>query len=209
VTYLLIALLVVLVVPLLTSSWRISLTGLGLQGLLMTALVSHRGWPDTAGGAVLLVDLLLLRTWFVPRHLVAIMREHAPSARTDVIPANLLSWTMAGAAVLLAFRFAGLVQPGEGVAALQVAVATAGLLLGFLILATQASTFGQIVGLLRLEYAIALFELGAEHEVALPVQLGLSVILLLSVLTLGSFLRRLGATVPTAPPAPHAPGGVR
>ncbi len=200
-TYLLIALLVVLVLPLLTSSWRISLVGLGLQGLLMTAMVSHRGWPATGAGAVLLVDLLVLRTWFVPRHLVAIMRREAPSARTDVIPANLLSWAMAGAAVLLAFRFAGLVRSAEGVASLRVAVATAGLLLGLLILATQASTFGQIVGLLRIEYAIALFELGAGHEPSLPVQAGLSVILLLSVLTLGSFLRRMGAAEPPDRPA--------
>ena len=36
---------------------------------------------------------------------------------------------------------------------------------GFLlVLATQASTFGQIVGLLRVEYAIALFELAAGAE---------------------------------------------
>jgi hydrogenase-4 membrane subunit HyfE len=199
VTYLLVAMLVAQVLPLLTSSWRISLVGLGAQGLLMTAMVSHRGWPATASGAVLLLDLLVLRTWFVPRHLVAIMRSTAGSRRADVIPANLLSWAMAGAVVFVAFRFAGLVEPAGGAAAMHVAVASAGLLLGLLILGSQAGLFGQVVGLLRLEYAVALLEVGGGHEVALPVQLGLSVVLLLSVLTLGGFLRRMGAA-PTAPP---------
>jgi hydrogenase-4 component E len=195
-TYLLIAFLVVLVTPLLTGSWRLSLVGLGLQGLLLTAMVAQRGWTPSVGGVVLLLDLLLLRTWFVPRHLFAIMRGLGGPGRRDVIPANLLSWSMAGALVLVGFRFAALIHPEAGAAATHVAVATSALLLGLLVLATQASVFGQIVGVLRVEYAIALFELGAGQELDLPVQLGVAAVLLLSVLTLGSFLRRLGAAGP-------------
>jgi hydrogenase-4 component E len=199
-TYLLIAFLVVLITPLLTASWRLSLIGLGLQGLLMAAMVAQRGWTPSFSGIVLLVDLLVLRTWFVPRHLFAIMRDLGGPGRRDVIPANLLSWTLAGALVLIGFRFAALVHPEAGVASTHVAVATSGLLLGMLILGTQSSTFGQIVGVLRVEYAIALFELGAAGEPELPIQLGVGAILLLSVLTLGSFLRRLGATGPDRRP---------
>ncbi len=194
-----VALLVVLVVPLLTGSWRLSLVGLGLQGLLMTAMVAQRGWTVSAGGVLLLLDLLVLRTWFVPRHLFAVMRGLGGPARRDVIPANLLSWTMAGALVLVGFRFAALLHPAGGVVATHVAVATTGLLLGLLVLATQASTFGQVVGVLRVEYAIAFFELAAGHEQGLPVQLGVTAVLFLSVLTLGSFLRQLGAAGPAGP----------
>jgi hydrogenase-4 component E len=206
VTYLHIALLVVLITPLLTASWRISLVGLGLQGLLMAAVVAHEGWPVSLSGAVLAIDLLVLRTWFVPRHLVAIMSRKAAAARTDVIPANLLSWTLAGAAVMLAFRFADAALPAGGPGAIRLAVAAAGLLLGLLILATQDSPFAQIVGILRVEYAIELFELAAGHEPALPVQLGMAIVLVLSVLTLGSFLRRLDESLPGSGPAP---GGSR
>jgi hydrogenase-4 component E len=194
VTYLLVAFLVVIVVPLLTASWRISLLGLALQGVLMAAMVGQRGWPHDLGGAVLLADLLVLRGWFIPRHLRRIMDHLGVGRRNDVIPANLLSWTLAGAAVLVAFRFAGHVLPGEGDRTLLAAVAAAALLLGLLILGTQVTTFSQITGVLRVEYAIALFELGGAHEPGLPVQLGLTVVLLLSVLTLGRFLRRLGAS---------------
>lgn len=193
-TYLLMAYLVVIVVPLLTASWRISLLGLALQGLLMAAMVSRHGWAGTWTGALLLVDLLVLRAWFIPRHFRRIMDGLGVGRRNDVIPANLLSWTLAGAAVLLAFRFAGHVQPGADARTIHVGVAAAALLLGLLVLGTQVTTFSQMTGVLRIEYAIALFELGGEHEPALPVQAGLTVVLLLSVLTLGHFLRKLGAS---------------
>jgi hydrogenase-4 component E len=202
-TYLLIAFLVVLITPLLTASWRLSLVGLGLQGLLMAAMVAERGWTPSFAGVVLLLDLLVLRTWFIPRHLFAIMGGLGGPGRRDVIPANLLSWTLAGALVLVGFRFAALVHPEGGVASTHVAVATSGLLLGMLVLATQTSTFGQIIGVLRVEFAIALFELGSGPELDLPVQLGVGAVLLLTVLTLGSFLRRLGASDPAPRPAPE------
>lgn len=192
-TYLLVAYLVVIVVPLLTASWRISLLGLAAQGLLMAAMVSRHGWTHSFTGALLLLDVLVLRGWFIPRYFRRIMNGLGVARRNDVIPANLLSWTLAGAAVLVAFRFAGHVLPGEGDRTIHVAVAAAALLLGLLILGTQVTTFSQITGVLRVEYAIALFELGGEHEPALPVQAGLTLVLLLSVLTLGRFLRRLGA----------------
>jgi hydrogenase-4 component E len=199
-TYLLVAFLAVVIAPLLTASWRLHLVGLGLQGLIMTALVAQRGWTVSPAGVVLLLDLLVLRTWFVPRHLFAVMgRLGGPAVRADVIPANLLSWALAGALVLVSFHAAALLVPAGGPATIQVAVAASGLLLGLLVLGTQVSTFAQIVGVLRVEYAIALFELGGGHQASLPVQLGLTVALLLSVLTLGAFLRRLGAAGPDQP----------
>lgn len=191
-TYLLVAFLVVIVVPLLTASWRISLLGLSLQGVLMAAMVGRHGWAHDLGGVLLLADLLVLRAWFVPRHLGRVMDGLGARRRSDVIPANLLSWTLAGAAVLVAFRFAGHVLPGQGDRTILVAVATAALLLGLLVLGTQVTLFSQITGVLRLEYAVALFELGGGHAPALPVQIGLSAVLLLSVLTFGAFLRKLG-----------------
>lgn len=192
-TYLLVADLVVIVIPLFTGSWRVSLLGLSLQGLLMAAMAGRHGWTHSPAGALLLLDLLVLRAWFIPRHLQRIMNRLGAGRRNDAIPANLLSWALAGAAVLVAFRFAGHLLPDEGARTIHAAVAAAALLLGLLILGTQVTTFSQIVGVLRVEYAIALFELGGAHEPPVPVQAGLTLVLLLSVLTLGRFLRKLGA----------------
>ncbi len=188
-TYLLVAFLIVLVGPLFIATWRTSLMGLALQGVLLTAIFLQRGWPVTASGAILLLDLLILRSWFVPRYLHRILRSQSAPRRNDVIPANMLSWTLAGALVIGAFHFADLVSPEGGVEATHLAAATAALLLGFLVLGTENTTFSQITGVLRIENAIALFELGSPHLLPLPVQLGVTAILVLTVLVFGGFLR--------------------
>jgi hydrogenase-4 component E len=190
VTYLLVAFLVVALGPLFIATWRTSLLGMGLQGLLMTAMLAQRGWHPTPAAALLLLDLLVLRTWFVPRHLYVILGRQSRPRRNDPIPANMLSWTLAATLVIVAFHFAALVVPEGGVAATHVAVATAALLLALLVLGTENATLSQVVGVLRLENAVALFELSSEHGLPLPVQAGLTATLLVTVLLFGRFLRQ-------------------
>jgi hypothetical protein len=84
--------------------------------------------------------------------------------RHDVLSPNLMSWTLAIALVFVAFRFADMFVPLAGNEHSFVAGATAGLLLGLLVLATQTGPFSQMVGALRIENAIALFELGGYHR---------------------------------------------
>lgn len=189
-TYLLIAFLVVAVGPLFIATWRTSLAGLGLQGLLLTAMLAQRGWHPSPAAAVLLVDLLVLRAWFVPSHLYGILSRQRRPRRNDVIPANMLSWTLAGTLVILAFHFAGLLVPEGGVAATHLAVATASLLLGLLVLGSENTTLAQVTGALRVENAVALFELAGEHELQLPIQLGVTAVLLATLLLFGRFLRQ-------------------
>jgi hydrogenase-4 component E len=204
VTYLLVAFLVVTILPLLVAAWRSSLVGLGAQGLLMAAVLVERGWPRSVSGLVLLVDLLILRAYVVPRYLYGILRSQRVARRSDFIPANLLSWTLAAALVVVAFHFGDAVAPEGGDAALHVSVASAALLLGLLVLATQHRVFAQVVGALRIENAIALFELAGGHELPLAVQLGVTGALVLSLLTFGAFMRRLGGV--SAAPADVAEG---
>jgi hypothetical protein len=107
-----------------------------------------------------------------------------------VIPPNLLSWALALGLVLLAFRFAAIVIPAEGDAQTLVAVACSALLLGFLVLATQSSPFAQIVGALRIENAIALFELGGapEHHTSRVIRAGQLGVLILTVVAFRYYL---------------------
>lgn len=163
-TSLLIGLLAVILLPLFVSTWRTSLLGLACQGLLM-AWIAHRleGRPSL-DGALTFFDLVVVRGLAAPLALYAVLRRQNAPRRHDVIPPNMLSWTLAVGLVLLAFHFAGIVVPEEGEAQTLVAVSASGLLLGFLVLATQAGPFAQIVGALRVENAIALFELGSPHD---------------------------------------------
>lgn len=157
---LLIALVGMMLVPLFVASWRLSLFALLGQGLLM-ASISYQLEPnlDTVSSWLRLFDLIVVRGFVAPFALYAVLLRQRATARNDVIPPNLMAWTLAIALVFVAFRFADLLVPAGGAEHGFVAAASACLLLGFLVLATQTGPFSQMVGALRIENAIALLEL--------------------------------------------------
>ena len=201
------ALLGVMLVPLFVSTWRTSLLGLACQGALM-ALIAHQLDPALHSWAawVTLIHLALIRGVLAPLALYTVLRARNAPARNDVIPPNLLSWSVAIAMVLMAFRFAGwLVEaPGEGQTL--VAVATSGVLLGFLVLSTQSDVFSQMIGVLRIENAIALLELSSErHESIVGLELGLIGVFVLTVAFFRWYLIALDSRVATQPADTEGP----
>jgi len=190
---LLIALLGVLLVPLFLSTWRTSLLGLACQGFLMAWIAWVRNpAPGTAGEWLTLADLVLVRGLWAPLALRQVLRARNAPARNDVIPPNLLSWTLALGLVLTAFNASEALVPETGEERTLVAVALAGLLLAFLVLATQSGPFSQMIGVLRFENAIALFELGGpRHHEDLPLQAAQIAIVVASVGLYRWYLGRL------------------
>ena len=192
---LLIALLGVLVIPLFVATWRTSLFGLGCQGLLM-ALIAYRldPNPDTLEQWLTFADLALVRGIAIPFALYAVVRAQNAPARNDLIPPNLLSWTIALGMVLVSFSFAEDLVGAAGEQRTLVAVAASGVMLGFLVLATQTSPFSQMIGALRIENTIALLELGGDHhESPVGVRLGLLGILIATVVLFRWYLATLGS----------------
>lgn len=186
----LIAFVGVLLVPLFVASWRISLMGLALQAFLMawSAYELHSSL-DSVGAWVGMFDLVVVRGFGAPIALYAVLRSQGATARTDVIPPNLMSWTLAIALVLVAFRFADMLVPVDGIEHSFVAGASAGVLLGLLVLATQTGPFSQMVGVLRIENGIAMFELGGHHDPAM--QIAQTVILVATILLFRWYLKTL------------------
>jgi hydrogenase-4 membrane subunit HyfE len=182
-----------MLLPLFVATWRTSLYGLGAQGLLM-ALIAYRLDPNphTVGDWVTLVDLGLVRGVVTPAALFSVLRARRAPARNDVISPNLISWTLAFAMVLLAFSFAEQLVSEPGEQRTLVAVAASGLMLGFLVLAAQSGPLSQMIGALRVENAIALFELGGRHHPnALGIQLALSTVFLITVGLFRWYLRTI------------------
>ncbi len=161
---LLIAFAGVLLVPLFVASWRLSLFGLAMQGILM-ATISYQLDPnlDSVAAWIGLFDLVIVRGLGAPLLLYSVLLEQRAPPRNDVLSPNLMSWTLAVAFLIGGFRFADLLVPVEGVEHGFVAVAAAALLLGLLVLATQTGPFSQMVGALRIENAIALLEMSGSH----------------------------------------------
>jgi len=193
---LLMALLGVLLVPLFVATWRTSLLGLSCQGLLM-AWIAYRMAPEpsTASEWLTLADLVLVRGLGAPLALYAVLHAQRAPARNDVIPPNLLSWTFALGIVLVAFNFSAALVPEHGQQQILVAVAATGVMLGFLVLATQSGPFSQMIGALRIENAIALFELGGErHHEPLGVQLGQIAVVAMTITLYRWYLKTLTAS---------------
>jgi hydrogenase-4 membrane subunit HyfE len=186
----LIAFVGVLVVPLFVASWRLSLFGLAGQGLLM-AWIGHELHPalDSLSAWTQMADLVIVRGLGAPIALYAVLRAQRVSARNDVIPPNLMSWTLAIVLVLVAFSFADMLVPVDGDEHSFVAAACAGVLLGLLVLSTQTGPFSQMVGALRIENGIAMFELGGHHDPAM--QIAQTVVLVATILLFRWYLKTL------------------
>jgi hydrogenase-4 component E len=191
-TPLLIAFLAVLLMPLFIASWRTSLLGLSCQGALMGWIAYRHNHHLSVDTILAFADLVVVRAVAAPLFLYRVLRsQHAPP-RNDVIPPNLLSWTASIVLVVFAFQFAGVVIPVESDEQTLVAVSSAGLLLGLLVLATQSDPFSQMVGALRLANAIALFELGdPAHQEAIGIRLVQTGALMITVAMFAWYLRTL------------------
>ncbi len=181
-TGLLIAFVLTLLVPLFVGTWRTSLLGLSVQGGLMAAIaLRQHGVHLSLENGITLFDLVVLRAIGLPLAIYFVFRARGAAARNDVISPNLFSWAMALALIVFAFRAADVLVPAQGDEQTLVAVAASALLLGMFVLSTGRGPASQIIGLMRIENAIALFELGSGsgHE-SLALRFGQTAVLLVS-----------------------------
>jgi hydrogenase-4 membrane subunit HyfE len=169
------------------------------------AWLAHRMGADlrTPDGLVTLTDLAVVRGVVAPLVLYRLLRGQKRPERNDVIPPNLLSWTLALGVILMSFNFAAALLPEYGEQRTLLAVAASALLLGFLVLATQSGTFSQVVGALRFENALALFELGGgSSHVPVGIKVGQGLVVLVTILLYRWYLANLetspAAGAPTA-----------
>jgi hypothetical protein len=103
--------------------------------------------------------------------------------------------------VLAAFHFSEALVSEPGEPQTLVAIAIAGVLLGFLVLASAAGPFSQMVGALRIESSIALLELSGEHRASLGMRLAMLGILLATVAFFRWYLAALESPAKEGEPA--------
>jgi hydrogenase-4 membrane subunit HyfE len=142
---------------------------------------------------VALAEVLIVRAAIAPRLLrQAIRRRGEPNL--DLMPSNLFAWAIAIALVVFAFEFAA---PAIGDRqALTLGVVGATVAVSLLLLATNNSPPAQLVAVLFMENALALFESLLPEPWPMPVHGALSLIYLVTV-GVGTWL--IGA--PEAPAA--------
>ncbi|HJV68682.1 hypothetical protein [Ideonella sp.] len=120
-----------------------------------------------------LAEVLLLRAFVAPRWLKQVVVRRAETQR-DLMPSNLFAWAIAIALIVLAFEF-GAPPLGEH-EALTLGTVAATVAVALLLLAANDAPPAQLVAVLFMENAIALFELLMPAPWPLPVHLALSAV---------------------------------
>jgi hydrogenase-4 membrane subunit HyfE len=185
-----------LTVPLLFPFWRATVLCLGVQGLLLSLALSLEHEPGSAGFALELGTLLAVRAVFVPWYLLSQTRGPDAPESFSVINRSLWSRLVAGGLVALAFSFGSSVGGPTADQRMQLGTAAAAVLLGMLALTNQRQYVAQLAGLFVFEGGVTLVELLSPAPMPLPVQVGVTVIDVLFVVTCGSYLRRFAALRP-------------
>lgn len=170
-TVALIACVLATIIPVFFGKLGTTPTWLSLQALVLgwITLNKHHALDVHALGAGL--EILLIRAWAVP-HLLRRTLAGLPEAHHDVMPSNLFTWVVAVALIIVAFQF------GDGarsnVRALTLGVIAATVVIAFLVLSTNREPVAQLVALLFMENALALFESLMPAPWPLPVHLAIS-----------------------------------
>lgn len=174
----LVAFLLAVLVPVFFGKIRSAPFWLAMQALALGWNgVAHHG--DFSGHTLAaLLEVLVVRAVIAPQLLRRAIRGRA-EPNLDLMPSNLFTWAIAIALIVLAFEFGAPAMSDRQALALGVVGATVAVAL--LLLSTNESPPSQLVAVLFMENALALFESLLPEPWPLPVHAALSVIYLLTV----------------------------
>jgi hydrogenase-4 membrane subunit HyfE len=167
----LIACLLATVIPVFFGKLSVTPTWLSLQALALGWITLNKNEALDFHALEAGLEILFIRAWLVP-HLLRRTLLSTREAELDVMPSNLFAWGAAVTLLILAFQF------GNGaradVRALTLGVAAATVTIAFLVLATNREPVAQLVALLYMENALALFESLMPEPWPLPVHIAVS-----------------------------------
>jgi len=157
---------------------------LALQALALAWLgaIHHPAWSLHTLATV--VEVVVVRAVVAPlllRRAIGLRNE----ADADLMPSNLFTWAMGIALIVLAFDFGGAAM--SDVQALALGVVGAMVAITLLILSTNTAPPAQLVALLFMENAIAVFESMLPEPWPLPVH-GMLTLVYLATVGVGSWL---------------------
>ena len=175
-TLVLIACLVATIVPVFFARLSAAPGWLALQALALAWIA----WPETgafgehsAHALALFAEIVLVRVLLVPWLLRRVIHG-SEQAHLALMPSNLFVWVIAVALIIFAFRFGDGARADERALTLGVVATTS--VIALLILATNQHTKAQLIALLFMENALALFESLLPEPWPLPVHLAISTV---------------------------------
>lgn len=194
----LIVCLIATVIPVFFGQLASAPTWLSLQALALGWITLHQHPELDLHALAAGLEVLIIRAWLVPHLLRRLLHNHGHQ-QLDVMPSNLFAWGVAISLIILAFKFGG--DAVTDARAMTLGVVAATVMIAFLVLATNDAPAAQLIGLLFMENALALFESLLPEPWPLPVHLGISGLYVATVLV-GRWLIA-GIQSPAVPPVPH------
>ncbi|TXT37816.1 MAG: hypothetical protein FD135_3314 [Comamonadaceae bacterium] len=185
-TLALIACLLATVIPVFFGKLAVTPVWLSLQALALGWITLNKHQVLDLHALEAGLEILIIRAWLVP-HLLRRTLVDNKTTELDVMPSNLFTWGVAVTLIILAFQF------GDGaradVRALTLGVIAATVTIAFLLLATNREPVAQLVAILFMENALALFESLMPEPWPLPVHVAISAVYVGTV-AVGSWLVR-------------------
>jgi len=186
-----------LLLSIFSASWRISIAALGLQavgmGSYFVAAQHDINWHHT----VVLAELFIVRGIGVPWVLTHRFRRAKVPRFIDLIPANLLHWTVAAFYVAFAYLAARELASDDYRNTMLVGAAFSAIALGMLALSSQNEIPGQLISVLTIENGMTLFVIGSNQEIPWVLELFVLFDFLVLVVLASNFLRRLKVAAKT------------
>jgi hydrogenase-4 membrane subunit HyfE len=173
----LVAFLLAALIPAFFGKIRTAPFWLAAQAAALGWSVAHHG-EITLHTLMALAEVLLIRAFVVPKLLARAIRLRA-EPNLDLMPSNLFTWAIATTLIVLSFEFAAPAMSDSQALTLGVVGATVAVAL--LMLSTNHSPPVQLVAVLYMENALALFESLLPDPWPLPVHGALGTIYLLTV----------------------------
>lgn len=154
---------VLLFLSIFTASWRLSIGALGLQAVGMGGyLISVKESLDFQD-VVMLSELLFVKGIIIPWLLVRRFNHAGVPRFIDLIPANLLHWTIATFIVASAYVAASEFARHDTAVVMLIGTAFSAVALGMLALSSRNEVPGQLISLLTIENGVNLFTIGGNH----------------------------------------------
>jgi len=184
------------VVPIFFGTIRSASVWLTVQA---AALAWNVGSPGHASphAVASVIEILVLRAILAPQVLRRVVR-HRAEPDLDLMPSNLFTWAIGIVLIVLAFEYATPVLSDHH--GLTTGAVGATVTVSLLLLSTNDSPLAQLVAVLLMENALALFESLLSEPWPLPVHVALSTVYVLT-LIVGAWL--IGTPDPV-PEARHA-----
>ena len=169
--------LIATVIPVFFSKISSAPSWLGLHALALGWITLHGEETLSLHTVLVSLEILLVRAILVPYLLRRALRRQ-PAARHNLMPSNLFTWIIAVVLIIFAFKF------GDGARAdaraLTLGVVAATVVTAFLVLATNPEPKAQLVAVLFMENALALFETLMPEPWPLAVHLAISAVYILT-----------------------------